>query len=239
MGFVLNTVDYGDTSLILNILTKEHGLIGVIGKGVKSMKSRLRTSTQKFTYGSFYIYYKEGKLSLLKDVDVIQPFLHIHSDIVLIGYLNYITELVYQVYKESESAKLYDYFIATVLQLENGLDPEILVSILEVKCLDFLGVGLNLDACTHCGNATSIVTIDADAGGLVCKKCYRNEMLVSIKTIQFLRMYQYVDIKSIRKIDIQEQQKKEINEFLTIYYNRYTGIYLKSKEFLKKLKELQ
>ena len=74
-GIVVSTVAYGDTSLILNILTKEYGLIGVMAKVAKSMKSRLRAFTEKFTYGSFYIYYKENKLSTLKDVDVINPFM--------------------------------------------------------------------------------------------------------------------------------------------------------------------
>jgi len=57
-GFIVSTVSFKDTSLILNIFTKEYGLIGVMGRGVKSMKNRLRALTQQFTYGFFYIYYK-------------------------------------------------------------------------------------------------------------------------------------------------------------------------------------
>ncbi len=237
-GFIVNTVDFGDSSLILNILTKEHGLIGVMGKGVKSMKSRLRTVTQKFTYGSFYIYYKKEKLSLLKDVDIINPLTNLHQNITLIGFLNYVTELIYQVYKESESPYLFDLLIDTVIKMNEGLDPEVLVNILEVKCLSFLGVGLLLDECVSCGKKTEIVTIDGDRGGLICKNCYQNEPLVSLKTIQLLRMYYYVDIKSIQKLDIKKEQKKEINRFLNLYYSRYTGMYLKSKDFLEKLKDL-
>ena len=48
-------------------------------------------------------------------------------------------------------------------------------------------------------------------------------------------MYYYVEIKSISKLKISEKVKQEINTFLNTYYDRYTGLYLKSKNFLKKL----
>ena len=66
-------------------------------------------------------------------------------------------------------------------------------------------------------------------------KCYQNENIVDSKTIKMLRMYYYVEINSIRELKISPKTKEEINTFLNIYYERYTGLYLKSKNFLKKL----
>lgn len=60
-------------------------------------------------------------------------------------------------------------------------------------------------------------------------------MIVDKKTIELLRMYYYVDIKSISKLKISDKVKNEINHFLNVYYDRYTGLYLKSKDFFKKL----
>lgn len=236
-GFILNTVDYKDTSLIINLYTIEYGLIGVMGRCVKSIKNRLRTSTQKFTYGYFYIYYKEGKLSTLKDVDIINPFIHLHENIFLIGYLSYLTELFHQVYKESNEQTLFHIFINILLKMEEGLDPEVLVNIFELKCLSYLGVGIFLDGCIHCGATKDIVTISLDAGGLICRNCYHNEPLLLIKTLNLLRYFNYIDIKSIKKITIKEENKKEINLFLKDYYSKYTGMYLKSKEFINRLKK--
>ena len=65
-GIIIREKDYGDTSKIIDIFTKEHGIIGVIAKGAKILKSPLRSVTSKFTYGLFNIYYKENKLSTLK-----------------------------------------------------------------------------------------------------------------------------------------------------------------------------
>ena len=238
-GFILSEVNYGETSKVINVLTKEYGVIGVMCKGVKSMKSRLRALTLRFTYGFFYIYYKEGKLSLLKDVDVIDMMSHIHSDITLISYLNYLTELTHQVYKESQSDEIFHLFLDCIKKIEEGLDPLVLTNILEIKYLTFLGVGLNLDECIRCGNTANIVTIDPDAGGYLCKNCVRDEKIVSLKAVKMLRMYYYVDMKSISTLNISNEVKTDINQFLNQYYERYTGMYLKSKDFLNKIKHIE
>ena len=133
------------------------------------------------------------------------------------------------------SSDLYEDFITTILKINDGLDPIIMCNILEIKFLDYLGVGLNLDACIGCGSTTNIITIDGDRGGYICQKCFQNEIIVEPKTIELLRMYYYVEIKSISKLRISEKIRDEINRFLDIYYDRYTGLYLKSKNFLKKL----
>ena len=237
-GFIINEIPYKETSKIVNVLTKEHGIIGVICKGAKSIKSSLRALSTKFTYGIFHVYYKEDKLSTLVSVDLINNLSNIKTDLTLISYTAYITELVTQVVKQSMEEDIYDIFIQTILKLENGLDPLILTNILEIKMLDYLGVSLNLDSCNKCGNKTNIITIDGDAGGYLCKNCLTNEFIVKPNTIKVLRMYYYVDIKSITDLKIKDETKNEINTFLTKYYDRYTGLYLKSKNFLKQIRDI-
>ncbi len=237
-GIIVNETPFGDTSKIIQIFTKEYGIIGVMCKGVKSMKSRLRALTIKFTYGSFYIYYKEDKLSILKDVDVLDNFKMIKNDILLLSYLNYLTELTTQVYKQSHDSILYEMYLASIKKINNGLNPLVITNILELKYLPFLGVGLELDACILCGNKTNIVTLDADEGGYICKKCYTNQIVVSSKTIKLVRMYYYVDIHSISELKISEEVVKEINFFINRYYERYTGLFLNSKKFLNKMLDL-
>ena len=51
-------------------------------------------------------------------------------------------------------------------------------------------------------------------------------------------MYYYVDIKSIKKLNIKKEVSKEINQFLDDYYERYTGLYIKSKDFIKRINQL-
>lgn len=237
-GLILSEIPYGETSKIINILTKDKGILGVMCKGAKSMKSPLRTFTMPITYAKFYIYYKEDKLSILKDVDLIDTFNNIKQDIMLIAYANYLTELTNQVAKQDFDENLFEIFVNALIKINNGLDPLIITNIVELKYLSYLGISLNLDGCVTCGSTKDIVTLDGDAGGYLCKNCYRDEKIVSPKTIKLLRMYNYVDIKNISTINIEEQAKYETNYFLNRYYERYTGLYLKSKKFLDDLNDL-
>lgn len=232
-GIIIKEIPYGETSKIIHVYTID-GVISIMCKGAKSIKSPFRATTLKFTYGKFYIYYKENKLSTLHSIDIIHSLSKIKNDITLLSYLNYITELTTQVLKQTTN-NLYTDYIETILKIDKGLDPLVLTNILEIKYLDYLGVGLNLDSCVSCGTKADIITIDGDRGGYICTKCYQNEIIVDKKTIQMLRMYYYVDIKSISKLKISDKVKNEINYFLNTYYDRYTGLYLKSKDFLKKL----
>ena len=114
----------------------------------------------------------------------------------------------------------------------------VISNILELKYLDFLGVMPIIDECSICGNKKAIVTLSVDKGGYVCKNCHTNEKIVSEKTIKLIRMFYYVDIAKISKLEISNSVKKEINEFLDNYYDKYTGLYLKSKSFVHNLNKI-
>ena len=77
-GFILTETPYGETSKIINVLTREKGIVGIMAKGARSLKSPLRTVSTKLTYGTFIIYYKKDKLSTLKEVNVIDSFNNVH-----------------------------------------------------------------------------------------------------------------------------------------------------------------
>lgn len=235
-GFVLSEIPYGESSKIINVLTREYGVIGIMCKGAKSLKDRYRVPTMKLSYSHFNIMYKENKLSTLVSADVINPFKLVKSDILLVSFLAYLTELTSQVVKQSNDIEnIYVDFIKTILKLEDGLDPIVLTNILEIKYLEYLGVLFNLDECVICGSKNNIATFDADKGGYICINCLTNEIIVDKKVIKMIRMYYYVNIDSIKEIKVDDLTKNTINKYLDLYYERYTGLYLNSKDFLKKL----
>lgn len=51
-------------------------------------------------------------------------------------------------------------------------------------------------------------------------------------------MFYYVNISQISTLNISSNVEKEINDFLDDYYDRYTGLYLKTKNFLKNLSKI-
>ena len=237
-GIIINSKDYKDTSKILDIFTKDYGIIGVIAKGCKSLKSNLRSVTDKFTYATFTIYYKKDKLSILSEATIINNFSNIKKDIEKISYSSFLIDLAYQVYKQSNEESIYDLLISALKKINEDFNPLIITNIVELKYLEYLGVMPKLDGCSICGSK-SVVTLSSDKGGYLCSKCHKSEPIVSDKALKLVRMYTLVDIDKISKLDINNSTVNEINMFIDNYYDRYTGLYLKSKTFLKNLNNLK
>ena len=97
-GIIIKVTDYKDSSKILEILTKEYGIIGVIAKGCKNLKSNLRSVTDKLTYATFTIYYKKDKLSILSEANVINNFSNIKKNIEKISYASFLVDLTRKIY---------------------------------------------------------------------------------------------------------------------------------------------
>lgn len=238
-GIILSERDYSESSKIINVLTREYGKIGIMAKGAKKLKSNFSGSTRKFTYGYFHIYYKEGKLSTLISVDIIDYLKNIQKDIAKISYSTYISELIEQVIKEEYDEDIYNTFIEGIKKIDEGFDPMVITNIIELKMLEYLGVKPVIDECAICGNKNEIVTLSSDKGGYVCINCKEDsDIIISDKAIKLIRMLYYVDLSKISKLDISDSVKKEIDNFINEYYDKYTGLYLKSKKFLDNLKKI-
>ncbi len=238
-GLVLNETNYSDSSKILNVLTSEYGLIGIISKGCRNLKSKLRGASRKLVYGTFHFYYKENGLSTLISIDVISDYPKTIMDLEKVVYASYLLDLTRQVVKQSKDKDILTLITSALDKIEKGLNPSVITNILELKYLDFLGVSPIVTGCAICGKTTNIVSLSPTAGGFICKDCYQNEGYYSEKAIKLLQMYYYVDLEKITKIDVNSKVNEEINKFLEDYYDRYTGIYLNSKKMLKNVIKLK
>lgn len=232
-GIVVSEVPYKDTSKIINVFTKD-GIIGIIARGAYKSKIRYAGYTNKLTYGTFHINKRQG-LSTLIEVDIIDNLKVIKKDLIKISYASFITDLATQVYRCENNPIIYELYISSILKINEGFDPLVISNILELKLLNYLGIMPVIDKCALCGNTNDIVTISSYKGGYICKNCLNNDVIVNIKTIKLIRMYYYVDIKKITKLEVSDNIKQEINKFIDEYYDRYSGLYLKTKEFLNKL----
>lgn len=237
-GIIVSAKPYKETSRLIEMLTKEYGLISLIAKGSRTMKSDLRVVTDKMMYAKYQIKYNEKGLSNLISGDIINNFKNVKKDIVKISYVGFLLDLTKQVMKQNNDSNIFSLLVDSILKIEDDYDPLVITNILELKLLEYLGVMPILDRCAICGNNTSIATLSSYRGGYVCSNCLTNELIVSEKTIKLIRMFYYVDISKISKLDISDKSKKEINYFLNNYYDSYTGLYVKSKEFLKSVNNL-
>ena len=119
-GIVIGDTNYSESSKILNILTSEYGIIGAISKGCRNYKSKLRSVSMKLTYGYFYINYKEEGLSILTEVDVIDDFKNIKTDLTKIGYSSYLIDLAKQVIKQNNNPDIFTILESSLIKINEG-----------------------------------------------------------------------------------------------------------------------
>ena len=235
-GIIISTVDYKESSKILNILTKNEGLIGVIAKGCKSPRNKNASTSNTLTYGIFHLNYNKGSIPLLLEVDVIDNFKNIRKNFLNTNYAIFLLELVSQVYKHDKSNSIYELLIKGLRKINEKYDPGVITNIIELQLLHHLGIKPVIDKCVSCGTTNNIITVSSYKGGYLCRGCLGNEPIYSLKTIKLIRLFCYIDLDKITKLDISDIVKKEISTFIDDYYDRYSGLYLKSKHLLENIK---
>ena len=238
-GIVIGETNYSESSKILKVFTKEFGIISIMSKGCRNIKSKLRGVSSKLSYANFMIKYKKDGISTLIDADTIDTLRNIVMDIERISYLSYLLDLTDQVYRHSKSDKIYPILISIINKINDEYDPEVLTIIYELKLLEFLGISPNIDSCSICGNTKNIVTISVKDGGFICQDCYRCGKIYNRQIIKLIRMFIYLDINNVTKISLKAETKKELSLFIEEYYDTFSGIYLKSKDFLKNMKKIE
>ncbi len=232
-GIIVSTVDYKESSKIINILSPDIGYFGVLAKGCKNIKNKLFATSDILCYGTFHLNYRNESLSNLIEVDIKNSFKHIRKDIIKLNYACFLLELITGVYKHDRNKNVYNLLIDGLTKINEGYDPRIITNIIELKSLEYLGIKPIIDSCVNCGNKSDIVTISSYKGGYLCKNCVGTEPIYHLKTLKLVRMFYYVDISKITKLEISDSIKKELSQFIDEYYDRYSGLYLKSKYLLE------
>jgi DNA repair protein RecO (recombination protein O) len=231
-GIVLKETPYSETSKIIQVLTKEYGLISIIAKGASSVKSSLRSLTIPFLYGKFKINYKKDKLSILKNGNIIKLYGSNIKNLKIYAYISYLSELTYNVLKENNDKEIFNILKDGLDKITDGFNPEVIKNIIEFKYLDYLGITPNFDICQKCNQEKEPFAIDGKIGGFVCKDCYTNEIKVSSNYKKIINRLQNVDIKEIKDIELSKEDENIIKTFLDEYYEKYSAIYVNSKKFL-------
>ena len=234
-GIVLSETPYSETSKILNVLTSDFGLIGIISKGCRNVKNKLRGVSNKMNYCEYTISYKENGLSTLIEGNIINPYKNIFLDMKKAVYSFYIMDLVSQVLKENNNKDLFSLLEIALSKINDGLSPELVSNILEINLLKYLGVSINLDHCAICGRNDNFFTVDINNGGVICKDCYQEGYIFNDKALKLLCLLNKIDMAKISTLEITDYDIfKEIDKFIYEYYSNYTGIYLNKKEKIYK-----
>ena len=153
-GFILHTIPYRETSLLVDIFTLNHGRLRCVAKGFRKPNKKGIAKTL-FPYTEHHFQWQgRGELKTLTQADPIQAPVFLKQESLFVGL--YINELLYKLLHQNDPHQsLYEFYRQLMTQLS---DSEILQPVLrrfEMLLLEELGYGLVLDAEAETGQAVS------------------------------------------------------------------------------------
>jgi DNA repair protein RecO (recombination protein O) len=176
LATVLKTYEYSETSKILRLFTRDHGLCSVIAKGARRPKSRFGGLLEPFTDGVATFYAKEGRdLHTLSSFELRRERQSLGGELVRYAGAGLLTEIALRFGSSARDPELFE-------QLRHGLDRlvdekgDVETAILEETwaVVDRLGFGPSIEFCSACGSvpdASERVNFDLAGGGIVCERC--------------------------------------------------------------------
>ncbi|MFP4958281.1 DNA repair protein RecO [Bacillus subtilis] len=241
-GIVLRTNDYGETNKIVTLLTREHGKIGVMARGAKKPNSRLSAVSQPFLYGSFLMQKTSG-LGTLQQGEMILSMRGIREDLFLTAYAAYIAELVDRGTEEKKSNPyLFEFILESLKQLNEGTDPDVITFIVQMKMLGVMGMYPELNHCVHCKSQEGTFHFSVRDNGFICHRCFEKDpyrIPIKPQTARLLRLFYYFDLSRLGNVSLKEETKAELKQVIDLYYEEYSGLYLKSKRFLDQMESMK
>ncbi len=146
-GFVLHSYPYKETSLIIDMFTRDHGRVAVIAKGAKRPFSKLRGVLQTFQPLSTS-WSGKSELRVLIDAEWVGGLLPLEKNALLCGF--YLNELLVKLLaKDDPHPALFDHYVDTLNQLAHNEPPQIVLRKFERTLLAQTGVGADLLRCTE------------------------------------------------------------------------------------------
>lgn len=237
-GIVIRTLNYGETNKIITVLTRNHGKIGLMARGAKKTKSKLSSSSQLFFYGNFL--YQRGKgLGVLHQADPIDSFRDMKTDIVRMAYSAYLVEFADRITEDHTGyPELYDILIQTIKWINDGISPQILVLIFNVKMLPLAGIAANIERCVHCGEREGPFHFSMTGGGYLCRQCRAMDpysLPLSLQASKLMTLFKHVPLERLGKLSIKKENIVQMKTILDNYYEQNAGLHLKSKRFLDQM----
>ncbi len=172
-ALVIREVPFGESDKLLTLLTAEYGRVGVMAKGARSMRNKLMTASQLFSWGNYEIYTK-GDYHWLREAALIEPFFGLRADLDRISLATYLCDVTYEATGENAPAgDILPIVLNTFYALANGLASDAIVKgAFELRIAAMSGYCPDLSACAVCGRTDPPgIYLDVMNGCLICAEC--------------------------------------------------------------------
>jgi DNA repair protein RecO (recombination protein O) len=166
-GVVLRTHKLGEADRIVTLLTKGHGKVRAVAKGVRKTKSRFGGRLEPTSHVRLLLY--EGReLDIVTQAESIDHFRAIRDDLDRLGQAVSMLEAADQLALEREpNPRIYDMLVGALRTLAAQGSP-LVVPAFFLKLLALEGFRPQVESCLVCGDEGPLVAWAIEDGGLRC-----------------------------------------------------------------------
>lgn len=142
-GFLLHHRPFRDSSLLLDVLTKDHGRLVLVARGARSARSRLRGVLRPFLPLKLS-WVQRSDLGTLTGAELDGRLLVLSGDVLLSGY--YLNELLLHfLHRHDPQPEVYRAYRQTVTALGHAGNTSAVLRDFELELLSLLGYGVVMD----------------------------------------------------------------------------------------------
>lgn len=173
-AYVLHARPYRETSLLLECLSREHGRLGVVARGVRGERARLRRAQLEPFQSLSMDLLLRGEMATLTAVECVGTPMRLTGDAGLAGL--YLNELVVRLTgRQDPSPPLFDAYALTVQRLASGESLAWTLRRFERDLLEATGYGLQLQHDSDSGeplDAAASYRYEVEQGARQCAMNY-------------------------------------------------------------------
>lgn len=175
-GVILRTWKLGEADRIVVVLTRGHGKVRAVAKGVRKTRSKFGARLEPTSHAALQLY--EGReLDVITQAESIDHFRAIRDDLDRLTKAVAMLEAVDQLAQEREvNPRLYQMLLGALRSLA-AEDSALVVPGFFLKLLALEGYRPVVDECVSCAATTDLVAFDLDSGGVLCRACRRGQAI--------------------------------------------------------------
>ncbi len=153
-GFVLHSYPYKETSLIIDLFSRDHGRVALVAKGAKRPHSKLRGVLQTFQPLQL-AWMGKSEVRTLVSAEWVGGLLPLEGAALLCGF--YLNELLVKLLaRDDPHPPLFDHYMSALNQLAHDEPPAIVLRKFELSLLKETGVAGNLALCAQTGQPVDV-----------------------------------------------------------------------------------
>lgn len=231
-AIVLKKTKFSDSSLIVQLYTKDKGKISALLKGARSAKSKIGSKIDLINHVEIIFYNKEEKdLQLVTQVNLIDHFPNIKEDLEKIKFASSVCELLIRLIPDYEANdKIFRGTVRILRLIDESKNDEVL---LFAQYLLFftkeIGYEISFNNCSSCGRDLSKVDGNSFSysNGIVCNDCSEDKLLTFQFSEELFNLFKCLTTRNI--IDAYKKSDAEniifiLEKFLVYHNSDFKGI---------------